>query len=449
METSVEKLTGFLGSGRPYSVPFDEVRSAQIAALNERLQERLGKNKLVSLRAKEADVTEIRDFDDVVPLLLPHTAYKSYPESFLIEQKWDRLTKWLGTVSNYQIENANLDGVADIDDWLERLERVGHYVNCSSGTTGKAAMLVASAADLQWTKRDFVGAYAWGSGIAPARDRRIMPMSPAAGVPRLRATSEAFAEAYSDPSVEHFTYPVPSITVGSITKMIALRRAMANGTARPDDIAEFEAVSAARQKAVDAAVGLCADALIAARKDKLIVSGMWANIYKVAEETRNRGYGAKDFNPENGIMVAGGLKGAKLPANYREYVYETFNIPLECNFQLYGMQELASVMPRCQKGGRYHIPPWIVCLPLNKDGDALLPMGGGEVEGRAAFFDLSLDGRWGGVISGDRIHVDFGPCECGAKSPSIRDSIARYTDLEGDDKISCAGTVDAYVRGLS
>ena len=73
----------------------------------------------------------------------------------------------------------------------------------------------------------------------------------------------------------------------------------------------------------------------------------------------------------------------------------------------------------------------------------------GEIEGRAAFFDLSLDGRWGGIITGDKISLDFDPCACGAKSPSIRDNIVRYADLEGDDKIGCAGTVDAYVRGLS
>ncbi len=65
------------------------------------------------------------------------------------------------------------------------------------------------------------------------------------------------------------------------------------------------------------------------------------------------------------------------------------------------------------------------------------------------FFDLSVDGRWGGVITGDRISIDFSPCACGARSPSIRDDITRYADLEGDDKIGCAGTVDAYVRGMS
>ena len=107
-----------------------------------------------------------------------------------------------------------------------------------------------------------------------------------------------------------------------------------------------------------------------------------------------------------------------------------------------------SIAPRCSHG-RYHLPPWLVCLPLNRAGDELLPIDRGEVEGRAAFFDLSLSGRWGGVISGDRIEVDFGPCTCGAQTPSIRDNIGRYADIEGDDKIGCAGTIDAYVRGMS
>jgi len=40
-------------------------------------------------------------------------------------------------------------------------------------------------------------------------------------------------------------------------------------------------------------------------------------------------------------------------------------------------------------------------------------------------------------------------CACGNASPSIRDDVYRYSDLEGDDKIGCAGTVDAYVRGMA
>jgi hypothetical protein len=164
---------------------------------------------------------------------------------------------------------------------------------------------------------------------------------------------------------------------------------------------------------------------------------------------RGMGYSGKDFHPENCIYVGGGLKRAQLPPDYQQVVHETFNIPAHRNFQIYSMQELGSTMPRCQKGRRYHVPPWIVPLILNKNGDALQAKSGSEVEGRAAFFDLSLDGRWGGVITGDRISLDFASCACGNASPSVRDDIVRYADLEGDDKIGCAGTVDAYVRGVS
>jgi hypothetical protein len=329
------------------------------------------------------------------------------------------------------------------------LQQAGHYVSCSSGTTGKAAMLIASEADMDWTAQDSVEAFAWGSGVKPERDRRMFSLAPAAQVPRNVIISDGLLAAFGVPGSQRYKYPVPPITIGSITRMIALRKAIADGSARPGDIQEYEQTSAERQKAVEAAAGIAAEALIEARREKLFIVGFWAALYDIAVEARNRGFGARDFHPENTCYIGGGLKGAHLPADYREFIYETFNLKPERNFQMYGMQEIGSAMPRCQKGGRYHIPPWVVCLPLDRDGEQLLPVGKGEVEGRAAFFDLSLDGRWGGVISGDRIQVDFGPCACGARSPSIRDTIVRYKDLEGDDKISCSGTVDAYVRGLA
>lgn len=198
---------------------------------------------------------------------------------------------------------------------------------------------------------------------------------------------------------------------------------------------------------MDDAVGITARAIIAAHHDQLHVSGLWTGLYNVAKAVRDMGYNAKDFHPENSIYVGGGLKRAKRPDDYREFVYETFNIRPERNDQNYSMQELHSGRPRCQKGGCYHVPPWVVPLVLDDAGEKLLPIIDDEYEGRAACFDLSLDGRWGSVISGDTISMSFWPC--GNRGPSIRDNIVRYADLQGDDKIGCAGTVDAYVRGLS
>ena len=444
-----DKLTNLVDDRNRYDIPFAEIRDAQVAAMNERFQERKDAIKLLRHRAEEAEISQVRSREEVVPLLLPHTAYKSYPESFLMDERSDRLGKWLDTVSTHRVPKIDPATVNGIDDWIDKLQDSGHFVACSSGTTGKSAMLVGSALDMQWLKRDAPQAYTWGSGVPLDRSRRIFGLAPVAKVPRNEATGEAYTATLQDPNSERFHYPVPPITVGGLTQMVVARKKIADGTILPEELAEFERISAERAKSVEDAVGLTAQALIEARHDKIHVTGLWKGLYDVAMAVRELGYSAKDFNPENSIYVGGGLKRAKLPDDYREIVYETFNISPTRNYQNYSMQELHSGMPRCQKGGRYHIPPWLVPLILDKSGDNLLPIESGEYEGRAAFFDLSIDGRWGGVISGDKVSIDFSPCACGARGPSIRDDVARYADLEGDDKIGCAGTVDAYVRGVA
>jgi hypothetical protein len=450
MGAAVERLTRLVSDKSRFDIPYSELREAQIEALNERFQERKDRIKLLNHRAKEAEISEVRSLDDMVPLLFPHTAYKSYPEGWLMEEKWDRLTKWLNTISPYPIEGVDLTDVADVDDWIARLQAKGFFISCSSGTTGKSAMLIASQKDMDWSKIDTVNVFSWGSGVEPARDRLMVGCAPVASVPKNLTIAEAQKAAFAHPEWGRINYPVPPITVGSLTKMVVLRKRIADGLATPGELADFEQTSKERQEAIDAAVGITAERIIENRDKKLMVSGLWGGLYQVAKAVRDRGYSAKDFDPDNCIYVGGGLKRAQLPPDYQEFVHQTFNIPEGRHFQNYSMQELNSGMPKCREGGRYHVPPWIVPFILNKDGDALVPHDyKGEVEGRAAFFDLSLDGRWGGVITGDKISLDYSPCACGRRGPSVRDNIVRYADLEGDDKIGCAGTVDAYVRGVA
>jgi hypothetical protein len=269
-----------------------------------------------------------------------------------------------------------------------------------------------------------------------------------AQTPRNTATGGALIQAFADPSTLN-PNAGPAITIGSITQMIGLRKTIAAGTARPEEIAEFERETASRQTAMEDSLSRAIENIIARRGEKLFIMSMWGPLYQLAEEVRNRGFTGKDFHPENSVYLGGGLKRAQVPANYKEFIYETFNLHPRFTYQMYGMQETQTSMARCQGGGRYHIPAWMVCLPLDKEGSNLLPIGDDEVTGRAAFFDLSMEGRWGGVISGDQIEVDFKPCVCGSASLSIRDNIVRYADIEGDDKIACSGTIDAYVRGVS
>jgi hypothetical protein len=164
--------------------------------------------------------------------LLPHTAYKSYPESFLSGRKWDKLTKWLGTVSSYSTDGVDLSGVETIDQWVDACGKAGLHVSCSSGPTGKSAMLVASQKDMDWCKVESVAAYSWGSGVKPAQDRRMFGLAPVADVPRNKATGEAYTAALQDPRSERFQYPVPPITVGSLTQMVVLRKKIADAGAK-------------------------------------------------------------------------------------------------------------------------------------------------------------------------------------------------------------------------
>ncbi|MDG2004824.1 MAG: hypothetical protein P8J20_15990 [Novosphingobium sp.] len=446
---NVAKLVEHIHDYSGHELSYDDVRETQIAAMNERLQQRIDQIKLVGFRARDAEITEITSLEDVVPLLLPHTAYKSYPEKFLVEKRWDKLTKWLGTVSTEPLGDVDLTGITDIDEWVARMAEAGHYLSCSSGTTGNPAMMMSSRGDAEFTTEDNVKSMLWATDIEAAQDRKMIGLSMITQTPRGKVMGGGLFKAFSHPEKPPFGFPAPPITVGSITEMIALRKKIADGTATPGEISEFDAESARRQQQIDDAISQSADALIEARGDKLMFNGQWAVLHPVAEEVRKRGYSGKDFHPENSIYLAGGLKKAKLPADYREFVLETFNIDHPFIHHIYGMQEIQTVMPRCEKGGRYHIPAWLICLPLDRDGENLMPgVGEGEVEGRAAFFDLSIEGRWGGIISGDRITVDYGPCACGTPSPSIADPIVRYADLEGDDKIACSGTIDAYVRGM-
>jgi hypothetical protein len=450
MSSAIERLTGLQSDPQRYAIPYSELRQMQIDAVNERFVDRRSTIKLLGHRAEEASLSEVRSLEDVVPVLFPHTAYKSYPESWLLEERWNRLTKWLGTISPHAISEIDYDGITDIDDWVDRLQAKGHYISCSSGTTGKNAMLIASELDMAWTRVDTVNVFAWGSGVIPTQDRMVIGCAPTARVPKNVITGEAQRAAFGNPEWGFTEYPAPPITIGALTRSVVMRKAIAEGTALPGDIAAFDETSKARAAAMEAAIGITAETLIKNRDKKLMIAGMWNTLYQVAKAVRDLGFSAKDFDPDNCIYVGGGLKRAQLPPDYQEFVHETFNIPAGRHFQNYSMQELNSGMPKCAECGRYHVPPWIVPMILNKAGDALEPTDyRGEVEGRAAFFDLSLDGRWGGVITGDKISIDYSGTRCRHGGPSVADTIARYADLEGDDKIGCAGTVDAYVRGVS
>jgi hypothetical protein len=187
-----------------------------------------------------------------------------------------------------------------------------------------------------------------------------------------------------------------------------------------------------------------AEMIIEFRNEPMIIGGPWLQMWNVMQLARQMGVGDGEFHPETVLTCGGGTKGADLPPNFREQILR-FLGPVRFN-QAYSMSEMSFNMPMCE-AGNYHTTPWIIPLVLDRAGEVMLPREG-LVEGRFAFLDLGFEQRWGGMISGDRVTMDFSEtCPCGRKGAVMLPGITRYSDIPGDDKITCAGTVDGYIRG--
>src|SRR5690606_31896368 len=396
-----------------------------------------------------AGVEEIRTLADVVPLLFVHTNYKSYPESFVDKGQWSNMSLWLQTLTSAPVAKVKMDGVKDADDWLNRLRAAGHEVFASSGTSGKSSFLDQTADDvalaLQAYDKGFLGQWA---PLKPARDRTAFVFFPTTGVHRLCAPNYHFWTEYVAPEGSaHFVSKEPLLAAPGI-RAGQLRRVLAAGNAMPDEIAAFEAENAVRAEKMQASVANFMDLIYECRHKPLAFGVMWPQAFQVMEAMRARGMKDGEMHPDTVMCMGGGIKGVKLPDDYKEQIQRFFGLQPERYLNSYAMVEMTGLSPYRHNLDAYAIPPWIVPLVLDKAGERLLNPedGSGVVEGRMALFDLLTDARWGGLISGDKVTVDFDSAD-GFSGPLVR-SIARYQDLEeGEDKLTCAGTIDSYVRG--
>jgi len=444
MPTHAEQLMALIEEKDPWSFGGDQIADLQIAAANERFAEKRKEIRVLDRRASDEGKETIKDFSDLVPLLFSHTTYKSYPESFTREGRWDRMTKWLGTVCAGDFGDVDLEAIADADGWVRRMRDADHMVVTSSGTTGYVSYLHMSPEDVTFKQRNERATLDWCTGEHPI-DLVSFNCTPGAGYTNAVLQNQLAIREWAKPgSVFHLTNQV--ISVQELNRQAELRRQVIDGTIDPADLAAEEAKSGERQSLAAREFDQFVTDLIEHRKEPLIMGGPYTQVYSVVEAARSRGIKDGDFNDVI-LRTGGGLKGSKLPVDFREQMASFFGVGSERWSEGYGMGEIILVCPKCHNG-RFHISPWAIPLVLDQTGEKLLEHEGGIVEGRAAFFDTASTGRWGGIITGDKVTVDFGVCPCGRPSPSILE-VQRYSELEGDDKITCSATFDAYVRGLT
>lgn len=434
----------------------DRERS-QLAAIQSRFAALRAHIPALARLADEQGVERIDTLDAVVPLLFPHTVYKSYPLSFLEQGRFDRLTRWLGALTTVDLGNVDLAGVETIDDWIAALERGSDLAPIHTfGTSGKLSILPRTRDHLRIAAtinadciRDFRGA---GSGPDLLADHRPL-IAPAYrhGASAIARGMDLMADLYGGGEAL-FLYPDAYFSADVASLAGRLRAAEQRGEAgqlalSPALIArraEFAAREASRAQDMDR---FFAEAQSRYGGRDVFLFAVWPILFEWAEEGLKRGIRGV-FGPHSVLTSGGGSKGKALPPDYRETIFEFLGF--ERHLEFFGMSELMANAPRCE-AGNYHFPPVVVPFVLDPATGEPLPRRGRQT-GRLALMDLLPDSYWGGFVTGDRVTMAGfdAPCDCGRHGPYLEPDIVRFSDLkDGDDKINCAGAPEAHDRAVA
>src|SRR5271170_3473900 len=148
-----------------FSLRRDELEEVHLTGLRKRFAELRPELPALARLAAEQGIDSIDSIDAAVPLLFPHTVYKSYPLSFIELARFDRLTKWLSGLTTVDLSDVDTSGVQTIDEWIARLEAAAEITLIHTfGTSGKLSFLPRTKAQTKLTTtinahciRDFQG----------------------------------------------------------------------------------------------------------------------------------------------------------------------------------------------------------------------------------------------------------------------------------------------------
>ena len=422
-----------------------DLSAMQLAAADERFQDHRKRIPILEQRASDMGVDKISSVDDILPLLFAHTTYKSYPASFLTNGQWDRLLQWFETVSAEPMDDVDLSGVDNVDSWIAAVTKAGHYVYASSGTSGKNSFGNQSQDDIDTIADLLTRLWGWPKPVPRTNSLPLFIVAPASGPSRFNYAGAALAKYVARPGAV-YTLTDEALQMGEVNKTMRIQQAMAAGRATPSEVAEFERSLKGKADTMAQGHERLARALQEHKDEPFILWGGVPQTYALVERCHELGFEGGKFLPEAVYLAGGGTKGLSLPQGFEAEIAAFFSSARSYNG--YGMSETVTHSPRCE-AGRYHVPPWLILMVVDETGENRRYQPSGPVTGRAAYMDSVWDGHWGGTITGDWITADYGRCACGRPGPTIADDIQRARDVIGleDDKVSCAGAVDAYVRG--
>lgn len=411
------------------------------------------RNRIPALKklADRQGVDQIDRIEDVLPVCFDHRVLKNYPIQIIENRDFAKLTTWLDKLTAHDLTKVDLSGLTTIEQWLARLDAYGMLVTYSSGTTGKLSFVPRSYDELGPWKFHFYNVNLASTGLDHWMERlpHLSPIYRGGYQTMLRMMSLFSMEMAGGPQHYHTLYD-SHIPADLMALSGRLQAAEDSGDFRGEvmRMGLDPALLDQRQQMLDQARRRDQDLEIWFAKlvqdfkgQKVKIGGTFADLYRVARAGLDKGLTC-EFAPGSIVSGGGGMKGYKdAPADWEDQVKTFFGVDKLSN--QYGFSECIGNAPLCDHGF-FHLPPYSVPLLMGQDGEALPREG--VVKGRLALVDLVPLSYWGGFTSGDEVTVHWDEdCACGWKSPRVAKTIRRFAENEGgDDKITCAGSQQAY-----
>jgi hypothetical protein len=442
-----------------YELTREQIDSLQLAGAQRRFRELRPKLTVLDKLATEQGIDEIRELNDLAPLIFAHTVYKSYPTSFIEKNRYDRMTKWLDGLTSVDLSNVRTDGIDSVDDWIDALDQQSELrMFHTSGTSGKLSFVPRT--KFEWRQQILMSYQIikdhWGPNSGPDLRKNPRPLI----VPGYRHGS-ANVQRGNDYMVEYFAgndeanalFMYPNMRFSADVASLAGRLRVAESRGEQGAL-ELSASLIRRRDEIAALERDRPEALnrffeIAKEKfggQDVYIAAMWPILYEWAEDGLKRGL-HNVFGPNTIVLTGGGPKNKVLPDNWRDQVYDFLGT--NKTYEYYGSSEVMALCPKCEEGN-YHFPPTLISYVLDKDTGVPLPRVDGQT-GRLALFDIITATYWSGLVTGDKVTMAGWekPCACGRHGPYLEPTIQRYSQLEGgDDKIMCSGAPEAHDKAM-
>lgn len=444
-------LTLFKNWEELFDMDRKDVEEFQMEALRRRFDALRGSIPVLDRVASEAGVHKIGSFEEAVALLFQHHQYKSYPLSFLENGRFDMLTKWLSTLTSIDLSDVDTSECDGIDSWLQALEdQTPLEPFHTSGTTGKLSFFPRTALERDLWMLGFLkifNGYKDEPGIRLGFDGvRIPVIYPSVRYGRFTTQRLVkFLAEHVAPDPQH-CYTMSDGTLSADLMSLSGRIRVAQAKGELDRITLSDSMRIAlkryldeidrRPQETDAFMQRMMNEL---KGKRVLVFSQTSYLVQAAQEGLERGIRGA-FATDSVGAIGGGGKGLVLPDGWENMITDFTGIS-DWRHQ-YGMAEMTGTMPRCPEG-YYHAAPYHIPFVLDVQSGTMLPRSGTQT-GRFAFIDLLTQTFWGGLVTGDKVTVEWDrECPCGRKTLHIHDTITRYEEsVTGDDKVTCSATVD-------